>query len=91
MANVLDSGLVASMFEFQLHYNVLSDKYPRGIFEIPCCVLNSISAILQGWLWHKITHEGWYDIKQRNGNQSLVRQGNHWGSNSLLYIHGLLH
>ena len=29
--------------------------------------LSSITAVLQqGWLWHYITYEGWYAIKQRN-------------------------
>ena len=27
--------------------------------------LNSITTVFpQGWLWHQLTHEGWYSIKQ---------------------------
>ena len=48
----------------------LSDKYPRERYETPYLPrywLNSIIAVLlEGWLWHWITHEGWYAIKQRN-------------------------
>ena len=29
-------------------------------------------VIQQGWLWHWITLEGWYAIKQRNRNQTAV-------------------
>ena len=28
--------------------------------------LNSTTTVLQGWLWHWITQEGWYTVKQRN-------------------------
>ena len=44
---------------------------------IPICYrLNSITAILlQGWLLHLITHEGWYAIKQRNQTKNLSIYG----------------
>ena len=28
-------------------------------------LLHSFSYVLQGWLWHYITHKGWYAIKQK--------------------------
>ena len=34
--------------------------------------LNGITAVLlQGWLWHLITPEGWYAIKQRNQTKPI--------------------
>ena len=38
-----------------------------NLFNSSSCGLNSITVVyLQEWLWHQITHKGWYAIKQRN-------------------------
>ena len=71
MAKVLDYSLEISEFELQSRYYVhfqtttfekaMKTAYPSSYR------LNSITGILlQEWVWHLITHEGWYAIKQRN-------------------------
>ena len=56
-------------------FHSLSGKYLWEGYEPsypPGYGLISINAVLlKGWLWHKITHEGWYTIKQRNLNLQL--------------------
>ena len=46
------------------------EKYE--IFHLfPCMSLNSTTTVLlQGWIWHWITQESWYVIKQRNQTKS---------------------
>ena len=40
--------------------------------NFPSYGLNSTTAVLlEVWLWHYITHEGSYAIKQRNPTQTL--------------------
>ena len=74
MAKVLDSGLEVNEFELQLccyvlfQTDTLGESYDSFI-PTSChnCVLNIITAVLlQGWLWHQITQEGWYATEQRN-------------------------
>ena len=54
MVKVLDCGIVVSRFELQsrvyVHFRTNS----------------TTTVLLEGWLWHYITQEGWYDIKQQN-------------------------
>ena len=33
--------------------------------------LNSTSTVLQGWLWHEVTYEDLYAIKQRNWTKPI--------------------
>ena len=44
-------------------------------FILPAIGLNSITAVfLEGWLWHEITHEGWYAIKnQRKKEKNFIK------------------
>ena len=45
-------------------------KGMNSLIPTPSLVLNSNTVLLQIWLWHWITHEGWYAIKQ--GNQTDI-------------------
>ena len=73
MAKVLDWDTVVSQFEIQSSYyvhfqmNTTWERYENP--DPPSYRLNSITdVLLQGWLWHEITHEGWYAIKHKNQN-----------------------
>ena len=70
VANVLDCE-----FELKSHYcihfwtNTLGKDIPPsfGLNSIPLSYeLNSTTTVLQGWLWHQISLNIWYAIKQRN-------------------------
>ena len=37
-----------------------------------------IAALLQGWLWHYITHQSWYAIIQRNQTTNLCLINSIW-------------
>ena len=68
MTKVLGFSLKVSKFKFQLHCYVLFWTNTPGKDIEPSYPtsnrLNSITAVvLQGLLWHKITHEGWYTIE----------------------------
>ena len=71
MANVLDCNTVVSEFELQSHYDVyFRINAPWERYETPYItsyVFNSIIAVLlQAWIWHLITYEGWYVMKRKN-------------------------
>ena len=67
IAKVLDCSLKVSKFELQSYYYVtyLWERYET---TYPLMYrLNSLTAVLlQGWLWHWITHKGLYAIKKRS-------------------------
>ena len=68
-------GVVAKMLDYDIiellpcyYIFFRANSIRKGmIHHIPRSYeLNSITTVLQqGWLWHKITHESWYVIKQR--------------------------
>ena len=69
VVNMLDCNMVDSEFERQSRYYVQFRTNTIRIIWTPLSPnsyrLNSITAVfLQGWLWYKIAHEGWYAIKQ---------------------------
>ena len=70
--NVVDCELVLKEFKLKPHYKIhfqtsTLGKRMNSITPTTSYGLNSITAVLlQGWLWHKMTWEGWYAIKQRN-------------------------
>ena len=70
MANVLDYDHEICEFEFQPRNNIhfRTNTLRKGMkLSYPSSYgLNSITAVLEGWLWYYITHGGWYAIKQRN-------------------------
>ena len=66
VANVLDYDIVVSKFEPQLHYFISGiNTLQRGMnpFIHPHDLNSTISVFLKGWIWHLLTHEGWYAIK----------------------------
>ena len=85
MVKAMDCEIGVSEFELQSRYYV--HKYPWEIYELPYPPnygLNSTTTVLLGeWLWYKITHKGWYAIKQRNRN--------HFSFHSFFYIYLFLH
>ena len=66
MANVLGCDIVVSEFEIQLPYYVhfQTNTLQKGMNPV---ILPSFVPLL-GWLWHSMTYEGWYAIKERNWN-----------------------
>ena len=71
VANVLDSDIVVNEFELQTHYYVHFWTNNLGkdvIYHIPISyqLISTITVLLQTWLWHWISHESRYPIKQRN-------------------------
>ena len=68
--NLLDCDIVVSEFEPQLQYSVhfQTNRFRKGMSHLsPTNGLNStITVLLQRWLWHYITHERRYAIKQRD-------------------------
>ena len=71
MANVLDCDIVVSEFELQSRYNIHfhTNTFWKGMTPSysPRYGLNSTTTVLlQGRAWRQITHEVWYNIKQRN-------------------------
>ena len=61
VANVVDCDIVGSEFKLFFGQIPLGKVWTPLILRLNCT--NSI--LLQGWLWHWITHKGWYAIKQR--------------------------
>ena len=63
-------GILVSKFKLQSLLRSLSEKYPRERHEPPYAPSygsnSTTTVLLKGWLWYKITHPGWYAIKQRN-------------------------
>ena len=74
MVKDLDCGIVVNEFELQSDYYVHFRAGTLGKEWTPyppSYGLNNTSAILLGGrLWHSITHERWYAIKQRNQTKS---------------------
>ena len=76
VANILDCDIVESSnsshaiaFIFEL---IPLGRVWTPIIPPPSYRLNSTtSVLLQGWLWHQITHKGWYVIKQSNQTKVL--------------------
>ena len=70
MAKLLDCDIVLS--EFDLHsrcyIHFRTNTLGKGMNPlIPTAMeWNSVINVQQEWLWHWITNEVWYDIKQRN-------------------------
>ena len=53
----------------QVHIQLMKSLTDR-FFKYQYLTLFTItSVLLQRWLWHSITHKGWYPIKQRNWNR----------------------
>ena len=74
MAKALDFGIDVSQFEFQLRYYVhfrtnMLGKVSEPPYSPSYRFDSTTTVLLEGWLWHLITHEGWYAIKRRNRNQ----------------------
>ena len=65
---VQDCDILVDEFKLQWHYGVhfRTNALGKGMNSfIPFSIrLNSTTTdVLQGWLWHYITHEDWYAIK----------------------------
>ena len=68
VVNMLDCNIVISKSELLLHYCIhfWTNTFGKDMYFFippPRDALNSTATILQvlqGWLWHWITHEGWY-------------------------------
>ena len=74
MAKMLDCGLKVREFKFQAHYYIHFQTNTLGKGITPNYRSNSnTNVVLQGWLWYKITHEGWYAIKQRNQRHQIIK------------------
>ena len=77
MARVLDCGLEKSEFEFKSNYNLQFRTNTLGKCMNPFISLiyglNTIVVLLQGLLWHWITHDSWYAIKHRNQTKPYGR------------------
>ena len=76
MVKAMNCGIVVSEVELQPCYYVhfrtdtLGERYEPPY--PPSYGLNSTSTVLlEEWLWHWITHKGWYAIKQRNQTKPL--------------------
>ena len=72
LANVRLGVIVVKEFEFQSRWylrfriNILK-RSMSTLIPTPSNGLNNTSIVLlKEWLWHYITREGWYIIKQRN-------------------------
>ena len=77
VANVLNCDIEVSEFELQLryyiHFRTNSLEKATNSLIPPRWTLNSTYTLfLQGWLWHYVTHEGWYAIKQSNPPKSAA-------------------
>ena len=71
MVKAMDCRIVVREFEPQLRYYIhfRTNTLGKGmaLSYPPSYGLNSTTTVLlEGWVWHWITHKGWYDIKQRN-------------------------
>ena len=69
MANVLDCNIIVKEFKLQSCYYIYfqtQEKYKITDYPSPSYRLNSVTAVLlQGWLWHWITHQVWCTIKTK--------------------------
>ena len=68
MDNVLVCEIV--IIEFQLHYYVpfQTNTLIKGMnsFILLCfCLISTTTIFWQEWLWYKLTHDGYYAIKQK--------------------------
>ena len=77
VANVLDCNIIVSKFKLQSCYYVHFQINNIGKDMSPL-ILPAVH--LQGWLWHWITHKGWYAIKQRNESKSVKISTLRWFS-----------
>ena len=71
MVKAMVCKIVPREFELQSRYYVhfRTNTLGKGINPryLPIYGLNSTTTVLLGeWLWHLITHEGWYTIKKIN-------------------------
>ena len=68
MTKVLDCDLEESDFELSRVITFTFILIPlRKVWTplLPSYDLGSTTTVLERWLWHQITHENWYDIKQK--------------------------
>ena len=69
MTNVLDHNSVINEFKLWSCYGIYfqTNTLEKGMNPYPLSHgLNITTSVLrQGWLWHEITHEGWYTIKNK--------------------------
>ena len=66
MVKALNFGVVISEFEHQSRYYVHFGVYALGEDMNPLIYqLNSTNTVLEEWVLHWITYEGWYAIKKR--------------------------
>ena len=71
MVKALDSGIVGSEFELQLCYYIHFQTNTLGKSmnhspSPPSYGLDNITTVqLEEWLWHYITYDGWYVIKNK--------------------------
>ena len=74
VANVLDILIDVSEFELQSSYNVhfWTNTLEKDMNLLILKLNSTTNILLQEWLWHKITHEVWYAIKQRNQPNFIV-------------------
>ena len=75
MAEVLNCNLEESEFRLQLRFYIHFWTNALGkdmdVLIPPSDGLNSNTAVPpQGWLWHWLTHKGWYAIKKKKPNQT---------------------
>ena len=77
-ANVLNRDILVSEFELQSCYYIhfrtnIHGKGMNLLFPLSYGLNSSTTVILQGWIWHKITHKGWYAIKLRKQTKCFLR------------------
>ena len=74
--NILDCDIKVSEFNpqswYYIHFwaNTLG-KVMNFLMPYSYGRNSSTTFLLQGWLWHWITHKGWYAIRQRNQTKSI--------------------
>ena len=74
--NMLDCDVVVNNSKIQSHYYIhfWANTLMKGINPLipPSYGLNSTTTVLlEVWLWHWITQEGWYAVKQRNQTKQI--------------------
>ena len=72
LAHKLDCDIAISEFELKSSYSVhfWTNTLGKGmnplILHSNCVFISTTAALLRICLWHEITHEDWYAIKQWN-------------------------
>ena len=89
MVKAMDCWIVISEFELQSRYyvqfwtNTHGEGYETPLSPPPAMGLNSTTIVLlDGWLWHQITYNGWYAIKGGACGVMVIVVGNGHGDTS---------